>query len=122
MRYNLAKIVTNTVELHDDGSVDVQTHESDSLRVRTSPALCPMFEPYPTSPLHQYRRISSAMLPALTPQAEYERMQPTSCASSMTSSTPEELELNERVPIAMHADTNGHDGHHHHHHHHPSDL
>ncbi|KAJ0410870.1 hypothetical protein ATCC90586_007906 [Pythium insidiosum] len=114
MRYNLAKIVTNTVELHDDGSVDVETHESESLRVRTSPALCPMFEPYPTSPMHQYRRVSAALLPELTPQDEYERMQPVSCASSMTSSNPEELELNERVPIAMHADN----GRHHHHHHH----
>lgn len=78
-RYNLSKVITNSVMMNSDGSVYVETKESCGIRVQSMVALQETLAPYPTSPVNHFRRESNITR--------------SSCASPVDRDQSDELQL-----------------------------
>uniref|UniRef100_M4BWY9 Uncharacterized protein n=1 Tax=Hyaloperonospora arabidopsidis (strain Emoy2) TaxID=559515 RepID=M4BWY9_HYAAE len=64
-KFLLQTIVSNDVQLLEDGSVTVETGETTQLRIRSSDTMPSMSRPYPTSPINHFRQ----PLPSSPPMA-----------------------------------------------------
>lgn len=55
-KYKLTKVVTNHVDMSDDGDVTIHTEEADDIRMYDGACVSQMSLPYPTSPVNHFRR------------------------------------------------------------------
>ncbi|GMF24025.1 unnamed protein product [Phytophthora lilii] len=88
-KFMLKTIVSNDVQIHEDGSVSVETDETTQLRVHPSDTMSSMSRPYSASPINHFRHPPLPSPPTSSttssPRHENSEMFPSSPTSSSTS-------------------------------------